>query len=85
MGQPNAICSDSGTHVSITSLEECQNAVPFIESKFPGIATQVNTQQMGQFPTGCILPTTIGIYFNTHTFGEIREQNSREVCIAKGK
>ena len=86
MAQTNAICSDLGTHESITSFVECQNAVPFIQSQFSGIATKVNPEEQENKPKGCHVRgnTLIGIYFNTHKFGKPTMYGT-EVCIAKGK
>ena len=87
MGQTNAICSDSGDGVSIKTLEECQNAVPFIKLKIPGIPNMVNIEDDGEFPKGCYAYWGgkffgFAIYFNTHEYGS-QELSSREVCIAE--
>ena len=87
MKQPNAICSDSDGGVSIKTLEECQNAVPFIESMIPGISKQANIEDEEGFPKGCyacVSEYCDGIYFNTHESGS-RYGGSREVCIAEGR
>ena len=84
MEQPNALCSDLSSGVSIKTLEECQNAVPYIKSEIQGIPNQVNTENSEYYPKGCYAYQAFGIYFNTHESGS-RQQDSREVCIAPGK
>ena len=88
MESKGAICSDSDGWMSIKTLEECQNAVPFIKSKIPDIPDQVKRQQREWYPKGCyaytIRSSGFGIYFNTHQSGR-RSETSREVCIDEGR
>ena len=88
MESKGAICSDSDGWMSIKTLEECQNAVPFIKSKIPDIPDHVKTEQSEVYPKGCYAYTmrssAFGIYFNPHQSGS-RSVSSRVVCIDEGR
>ena len=90
MEPKNEICSGSDGWVSIKTLEECQNAVPFIKSKIPDIPDNVRTVQVPGLPKGCfiLLDYPKGniwhIYFNTNYSGS-RDEDSREVCMKEGR
>merc|ERR1712018_179791 len=76
---PNTLCSDSVGKKSIETLEDCRNAVAFVQSIIPASFSQ--GEESPDYPKGCYRSGGGLMFFNRHSSGH-RQSSSREVCIS---
>ena len=81
MTQKGFLCSGSPGKKSIDTLEDCQDAVSFVQAILPNTEDSVTEEEVYLWPKGCyILPGDNIIYFNTASTGS-SDDTAREICI----
>ena len=80
MTQKGFLCSGSPGKKSIDTLEDCQDAVSFVQAILPNTEDSVTEEEESDYPKGCYLSKNNQMHFNTAANGSSHE-NAREICI----
>ena len=84
MTQKGSLCSDSPGKKSIDTLEDCQDAVGFVQAFVPNTEDSVTEEENSYWPKGCYLITCLDddstIFFNNASTVS-SDDAVREICI----
>ena len=86
LSEAGHICSDSEMML-INDMNDCNNAIPWIQSVYANISSGVHREDTGLYPRGCNVfvhkNESYGIFFNRFNLTSKKTNvNSRQVCVA---